>query len=84
MTKMIDEQLARLRAHRNNIARYRRLQQTHLTDHERGYIEQRIAEERSKFDHLAAELFPIAFADPDVPVLTLGATPVVDVQRERI
>ena len=29
---MIDEQLARLRAHRNNIARYRRLLKTKLTD----------------------------------------------------
>jgi hypothetical protein len=32
MTTMIDEKLARRRAHENNIARYRRLLQTRLSD----------------------------------------------------
>jgi len=35
MTTMMDENIARLRSHRNNIARYRRLLQTKLTDLER-------------------------------------------------
>jgi hypothetical protein len=35
---MIDENFARLRAHRNNIYRYRRLLGTQLTDLERDYI----------------------------------------------
>ena len=38
---MIDEQLARLRTHRNNIARYRRLLKTKLTDIERQFIGRR-------------------------------------------
>ena len=33
---MIDQKLARLRTHRNNISRYRRLLKTPLTDFERG------------------------------------------------
>jgi hypothetical protein len=36
---MIDEQLARLRTHRDSIGRYRRLLQTKLTDLERQFIE---------------------------------------------
>jgi hypothetical protein len=36
---MIDENLARLRAHCNNIHRYRRLLATCLSDLERDYIE---------------------------------------------
>jgi hypothetical protein len=47
MTKMIDEHLARLRTHRNNISRYRRLLKTLLTDFEREFIERRLAEEQS-------------------------------------
>jgi len=39
---MIDQKLARLRTHRNNISRYRRLLKTPLTDFERGFIERRI------------------------------------------
>lgn len=42
---MTDEKMVRLRAHGNNIARYRRLLQTKLTDVERRYIESRLAEE---------------------------------------
>jgi hypothetical protein len=37
---MIDENLARLRARRNNVHRYRRLLATQLTDLERAYINQ--------------------------------------------
>jgi hypothetical protein len=41
VTTMIDEKLARRRAHENNIARYRRLLQTRLSDVERHFIESR-------------------------------------------
>ena len=38
---MTDEQTARMRAHRNNIYRYRHLLQTKLTELERDFIEKR-------------------------------------------
>ena len=41
---MMDENIACLRTHRNNIARYRRLLQTKLTDLERQFIERRLSE----------------------------------------
>jgi hypothetical protein len=50
---MIDEKVARLRAHRNNISRYRRLLETDLSDLERGFIERRLNEERSAVESLA-------------------------------
>ncbi|MBR1155836.1 hypothetical protein [Bradyrhizobium sp. JYMT SZCCT0428] len=56
---MIDEQLARLRAHRNNISRYRGLLKTILTDLERAFIERRLAEEQSAFQALAAGTCPL-------------------------
>jgi hypothetical protein len=42
---MIEENFARLRAHRNNIHRYRQLLKTMLTDAERQFIERRLSEE---------------------------------------
>ena len=51
---MIDEQLARLRTHRNNIQRYRNLLQTNLTELERQFVEKRLAEEQSNLEILAA------------------------------
>jgi hypothetical protein len=39
---MIEENLARLRADRNNIHRYRRLRTTHLSELERANIEKRL------------------------------------------
>lgn len=54
---MIDENLARLRAHRQNIDRYRRLLDTNLSALERDFIERRIAEEEAALHRLA---FPIA------------------------
>jgi len=65
---MIDENLARLHAHRNNINRYRRLLQTNLTTVERDFIERRIAEEEAALDHLAVDTFPIVPTLPDMPV----------------
>src|SRR5689334_16024479 len=56
--KMITENLARLRAHRNNIHRYRRLLGTQLTELERRFIEGRLAEETEAFKRLSDETFP--------------------------
>ncbi|MEJ2434977.1 MAG: hypothetical protein P8Y53_18140 [Pseudolabrys sp.] len=39
-------------AHCANIDRYRRLLQTHLTDHERQFVERRIAEEQEALQEL--------------------------------
>ena len=55
---MIDEKLARLRTHRNNIARYRRLLKTKLTNLERQFIEKLLSEEKTDFERLAAGTSP--------------------------
>jgi hypothetical protein len=55
---MLDEDFARIRAHRNNIHRYRRLLRTRLSELERQFIERRLAEEQTALDALAAETFP--------------------------
>ena len=57
---MMDENLARFRAHRNNVLRYRRLLATRLTDPERAYIERRLEEERASMDALSQETFPFS------------------------
>jgi hypothetical protein len=73
MTTMIDEQLARLRTHRDSIGRYRRLLQTKLTDLERQFIERRLerqfierrlSEEQSAYERLTKATFPIVFKLP--------------------
>jgi hypothetical protein len=64
MTQMIDQQLARLRMHRNNINRYKRLLKTILTDCERRFIERRLSEEQSAIEALAASTFPLPFHIP--------------------
>ncbi|MBR1153956.1 hypothetical protein [Bradyrhizobium sp. JYMT SZCCT0428] len=46
--------LARLRAHRNNIHRYRRLLKTELSDLERDFILRRLEEEEGSFNQLSA------------------------------
>jgi hypothetical protein len=56
---MIDENLARLRTHRNNIHRYRRLLATRLSEFERSYVERRLQQEQSAMDALTAETFPL-------------------------
>ena len=61
---MIDENLARLRTHRNNISRYQRLLKTMLTELEREFIERRLKEEQSAFQSLAAGTFPLSFEMP--------------------
>jgi hypothetical protein len=67
MAKMIDEQLARLRSHRNNISRYHRLLKTPLTECEREFIERRLAEEQSTFRALAEGTFPLPVQPPESP-----------------
>ena len=61
---MIDENLSLMRAHRNNIARYRKLLKTNLTDLERQFVERRVAEEQSSLEKIAASIFPLAFRLP--------------------
>ncbi|MGY8681199.1 hypothetical protein Q2941_25875 [Bradyrhizobium sp. UFLA05-153] len=75
MTTMLDADLARIRAHRNNIHRYRRLLRTRLSDLERQFIERRLAEEQTALDALAAESFPIAFTIPREQSASLGTQP---------
>lgn len=62
---MIDENLARLRTHRNNIDRYRRLLKTRLTELERQYIERRLSEEQLALEDVAGSTFPLAFQLPE-------------------
>jgi hypothetical protein len=62
MTTMIDENLARLRTHRNSISRYRRLLETTLTELEREFIERRLQQEQSAFQSLAAATFPFTIS----------------------
>jgi hypothetical protein len=56
MCMIDDQQLARLRAHRNNILRYRNLLQTSLTELEREFVEKRLGEEQSALENLATIL----------------------------
>ena len=59
---MIDEQMTRMRTHRNNIYRYRHLLQTELTELERDFIEKRLAQEQSNLERLAAS--GLTYAQP--------------------
>lgn len=61
-TKMLDAELARIRAHRNNIHRYRRLARTMLSDIERQFVERRLAEETAALEALTYGTFPVTFA----------------------
>jgi hypothetical protein len=69
---MLDENLARIRAHRNNIHRYRSLLKTRLSDLERQFIERRLSEESSALQRLTTGSFSLAFDMPKAPV-TAGA-----------
>jgi hypothetical protein len=57
---MTEENLARLRAHRNNIHRYRRLLRTHLTELERQYLENRLSAELEAANRVSYATFPFA------------------------
>ena len=64
---MFEQNLARIRTHRNNIHRYRRLLRTELSDLERDFIERRMADEQAALDALLAETFPVTFPLPKDP-----------------
>jgi hypothetical protein len=53
---MINANLARLRAHRQNVDRYRHLLSGSLSDFERSYVERRIAEEEASLTYLASTM----------------------------
>ena len=61
---MFDENLARIRTHRNSIYRYRRLLRTKLSDLEREFIERRLSEEQTALETLESQTFPVAFTIP--------------------
>jgi hypothetical protein len=59
---MINQRIALLRAHSNNITRYRRLLGTPLSEVERQFIEKRLSEEEAAMESLAASSFPLTLA----------------------
>lgn len=61
---MINQNVERLRAHQNNVRRYRRLLVTPLTDLERAYIERRLNEEQASVENLLREEFPERLSAP--------------------
>ncbi|WP_298242447.1 hypothetical protein [uncultured Bradyrhizobium sp.] len=69
---MLDEKLARIRAHRNNIHRYRRLLKTRLSQLERNFIERRLVEEKSALDELAAATLLLDLHVSGVPSEAMG------------
>ena len=60
----MEEYVARLRAHRNNITRSRRLLRTKLSPLERQFIERRLSEEEAELAAIASSTFPLTFPDP--------------------
>jgi hypothetical protein len=64
---MVDERSARLRTHRSNILRYRKLLNTKLLEHERLYILRRLSEEQSAIEGLASPSFPLTAKAPSPP-----------------
>ena len=70
---MIDENFSQMRAHRNNIARYRKLLETSLTDLERQFLERRLSEEQSALEKIAASTFPLTFTRSASPT-TIGGS----------
>jgi hypothetical protein len=64
---MVDESLARMRLHRNNIRRYRQLLRTRLTELERQYVERRVSEEQSALQALADTALPFSLTPPRSP-----------------
>ena len=74
---MLDENLARIRAHRNNVHRYRSLVKTRLSDIERRFIERRLSEENSALEALTSQTFPLKLTMPSKPSFAAksGAAP---------
>jgi hypothetical protein len=56
----IEENLSRLRAHRDNIHRYRRLLATRLSELERAYILKRLQDEEAASQALIETTFPFS------------------------
>ena len=65
---MVEQTFAQLRAHRNNVQRYRQLLETRLTDLERKFIERRLIEEQSAIESLSLTILPIILKDPTSPL----------------
>ena len=59
-TTMIEENLARLRAYRDNIGRYERLLATQLSDLERAVIAKRLKGKRAEAEALVKTTFPLS------------------------
>jgi hypothetical protein len=70
---MLDEDFARIRAHRSNIHRYRSLLKTQLSDLERQFIERRLSEEDAALKALTSKVFPVAFTPPEQVASPAGA-----------
>ena len=70
---MFDQDLARIRVHRNNFHRCRRLLKTRLSDLERRFIERRLSEEQAAVEALVLETFAVAFTLPKDPPATSSA-----------
>jgi hypothetical protein len=70
------EDFARLRAHRNNIKRYRQLLETKLTELERQYVIKRLSEEQSAIEVLSTAILPLILknqsAESPTPRTTLA------------
>jgi predicted house-cleaning noncanonical NTP pyrophosphatase (MazG superfamily) len=60
---MLDIGSARSSTHRSNIARYRRLLETNLTELERDYIQRRMAEELTNLETLGLAASTFSAAD---------------------
>jgi hypothetical protein len=58
---MLNETLARMRRHHNNIARSCKLLKISLNDLERQFLERRFAEEQSALEKIAASTLHLAF-----------------------
>ena len=71
---MVDERIARPRAHAGNIRRYERLLETRLSDVERQFIERRLAEERSALEAVSAGELPAALTLPMNAPVTAAPT----------
>ena len=57
-----DDVRVRIRTHRNNIYRYRRLLRAELSDLDRDFIDKRMAREQAALEALVAETFPVTFS----------------------
>jgi len=55
---MMEVNLERLRAHKSNVGRFRRLLRTRLSDLEREYIERRLGEEQALLQAVLQDTFP--------------------------